>query len=333
MNSPLTIQSLLFRLIRDKIPPQLSYVHEIAELLNISYDSAYRRIREEKELTLDEFRNLVTHYGLSADALFETTQLNILFTPLSFQKNKASFLEWLHQVLNEIRSLAALEDKIVMYSAKDIPIFHYFQFKEISLFKEFLWLKTLFKLPEYNEKLFSVKESSDEVFQIGQQILHYSVKIPTIEIWNDETITNLLQQVKYYWESGFFASEEDFWSLCDKIEEWIKHIRKQAELGYKFIYGNEPEGLDDTFKLFYNDFILGDNTVLMLAKDRKIAFTTYNFIHLLSTNNPGFCQEIEDFMHTLTQKSVLISKVSAKERNNFFNRMLERVYKLKTIVE
>ena len=333
MNSPQNIQTLLFHLIRDKIPADLSFVHEIAELLKISYDSAYRRIRGEKELTLDEFRYMVTHYGLSADALFETTQANVLFTPRSFQKNKASFLEWLHQVLDEVRSLAAAEDKLVMYSAKDIPIFHYYQLREIALFKEFIWLKTLFKLPEYNEKLFSVTEPSDEIFHIGQQMLHFSVKIPTLEIWNDETITNLLQQVKYYWESGFFAGEEDFWILCDKMEEWIKHIRKQAELGFKFIYGTEPEGQEDSFKLFYNDFILGDNTVLMLSKDRKIAFTTYNFIHLLSTTNPEFCQEIEDFMHTLMQKSVLISRVSAKDRNNFFNRMLERVYKLKTIVE
>ncbi|HOW24837.1 MAG TPA: hypothetical protein PK711_04135 [Bacteroidales bacterium] len=333
MNAPMTVQSHLFELIKNKIPHELSFVHEISELLNISYDSAYRRIRGEKELTLDEFRYLVIHYGLSADTLFSSTQANVLFAPRSFQKNKDSFLEWLQQLLTEIRLLASAEGKQVIYSAKDIPIFHYFQVREIALFKEFIWLKTLFKLPEYSDKLFSVTDSSDEIYQVGQQMLHYSVRIPTLEIWNDETITNLLQQVKFYWESGYFAGEEDFWILCDKMEEWIKHLRKQAELGFKFIYGTEPEGQEDSFKLFYNDFILGDNTVLMLSRDRKTAFLTYNFIYLLSTNKPEFCQEIEDFMHTLMQKSVLISTVSAKERNSFFNRMLERVYKLKTIVE
>lgn len=232
----MSLQSVLFQLIRNKIPPEFSFVHEIAELLHISYDSAYRRIRGEKELTLDEFRYLITHYGLSADALFETTQQNVLFTPRSFQRDKAGFLVWLNQLLDDIRLLASAEEKMVMYSAKDVPLFHYFQFREIAMFKEFIWLKTLFKLPEYHDKLFSVKEASDEVYQTGRQILHFAVKIPTLEIWNDETITNLLQQVKYYWESGFFKTEEDFWILCDTMEEWIKHIRKQAELGFKYHY-------------------------------------------------------------------------------------------------
>lgn len=333
MNASPDTQDRLFQLVKDKLSAHLSFVHEVAEILGISYDSSYRRIRGEKELTLEEFRKLVVFFGISADTLFQTTHKNVLFTPRAFGKSRGSFLEWLQKVMEDIRMLAASEDRLVMYSAKDIPIFHYFHIREIALFKEYVWLKTLFTIPEYHNKLYSVKEPFNEIFQTGQQILHFSVKIPTIEIWNEETITNLLQQVKYYWDSGFFAAEEDFWILCDRLEDWIKHIRKQAEVGYKFIYGTEPEGMEGNFKLFHNDFILGDNTVLMLSKDHKITYTTYNFIDLLYTTDPAFCEEIEDFMHVLMQKSVLISQVSAKDRNNFFNRMLERVYKLKTIVE
>ncbi|MDD5507674.1 MAG: hypothetical protein PHD25_05005 [Bacteroidales bacterium] len=53
---------------------------------------------------------------------------------------------------------------------------------------------------------------------------------------------------------------------------------------------------------------------------------------MFSTTNSEFCKDIEDFMHTLMENSVLISTVSAKERNSFFDRMLDKVYSHKTIV-
>jgi len=47
-----SIQEILFQSIKTKLPPNISFVHNLSELLGISYDSAYRRIRGEKELSL-----------------------------------------------------------------------------------------------------------------------------------------------------------------------------------------------------------------------------------------------------------------------------------------
>ena len=47
-------QILFFNHIKTKIPPYLSFVDEVAEDLSISNDSAYRRIRGEKPLSLEE---------------------------------------------------------------------------------------------------------------------------------------------------------------------------------------------------------------------------------------------------------------------------------------
>lgn len=51
------------------MPDNLSFVHEIAELLEISYDSAYRRIRGEKELSLEELHRLSHKFEVSLDFL------------------------------------------------------------------------------------------------------------------------------------------------------------------------------------------------------------------------------------------------------------------------
>ena len=63
------IQIRLFCVIRDQLPDHVSLVDEIAELLEISNDSSYRRIRGEKQLSLQEVQKLAGTFQLSLDDL------------------------------------------------------------------------------------------------------------------------------------------------------------------------------------------------------------------------------------------------------------------------
>jgi transcriptional regulator with XRE-family HTH domain len=67
------IQKELFRKIRRSIPDHLSLAEEISEKLGISTDSAYRRIRGEKLLTIEELYKLSYRYNISVDSLFNAT--------------------------------------------------------------------------------------------------------------------------------------------------------------------------------------------------------------------------------------------------------------------
>jgi len=56
------IQQQLFQLIKTKLPTDASVADEVAKLLNISSDSAYRRIRAEKQITFEELYTLATQF-------------------------------------------------------------------------------------------------------------------------------------------------------------------------------------------------------------------------------------------------------------------------------
>lgn len=71
MNEAIYVQKELFSRIKESLPPNISFVHEISELLEISYDSAYRRIRGEKELSISELTLLCSKYDLSVDQLIK----------------------------------------------------------------------------------------------------------------------------------------------------------------------------------------------------------------------------------------------------------------------
>src|ERR1700730_14003481 len=63
------IQKQLFQQIKTRTGDQAILLKEIAGLLEISEDSVYRRMRGEKQITLDELHKLCNHYRVSLDQL------------------------------------------------------------------------------------------------------------------------------------------------------------------------------------------------------------------------------------------------------------------------
>ena len=59
------LQLKLFSAIKSKMPENISPAEEIAKLLNISTDSAYRRMRGEKTISIDELYVLCSHFQVS----------------------------------------------------------------------------------------------------------------------------------------------------------------------------------------------------------------------------------------------------------------------------
>ncbi len=316
-------------MIRTKIAPNISYVHEISELLGISYDSAYRRIRGEKELTFNEIQILSKEFDISLDTVLNVTKNNLSFKYFPVESNKLHMADWLNIILQDLKRIKAANQKEIIYGAKDPPIFHYFQFPEIAAFKMFFWEKTLFQFPEHEEKLFSIEDYNSDIKEVGEKILAVANTLPTSEIWNQDTFNIILRQIEYYWVSGLFKNKDDIHILCERLEQWIRHIQKQAELGMKFIYGTPPEGIPDSYKIYENEVVLNDNTIFVCIDGIKYTYLTYNVASLLVTSEPQFCESVEQFFHGLMKKSMLISSVGDKERNRFFNRLVQNIEKFK----
>jgi len=322
MDQTPNLQQILFQQIKAKLPENLSFVHEVSELLGISYDSAYRRIRGEKELSMEELYKLSLRFDVSLDALLGIQAGNVVFRKFSLTTGQYYIKDWLSTILADIRRIHQAKDKEIIYAAKDPPIFHYFHFPEIAAFKFFFWEKTIFDFPEYEDSKFRLDDINADIVDIGNNIIRSAIKVPTVEIWNEDTFRILMRQIEFYWISGYFAKRDDMLNLVDKMEKWVRHIQKQAELGFKFHYGQPPEGIPNSFMMYENEVVLNDNTIFVRMGENVITYLTFNQISLLVTTDPSFCNSIEQYMHGLMKKANLISASNEKERNRFFNKLL-----------
>ncbi len=320
------IQKLFFNCIRHALPGHISLVHEIAELLEISYDSAYRRLRAEKELTIDEMKILANHFNISTDSIFGDSSDDILFKPFALSVEADGFADWLKVRLLEVKKLEQAKEKEIIMVARDLPIYYYFNFPELISFKMYFWKKMFLHHPDYHNRQFNISEVPSEELEVGMKLLNLYNTIPTVEIWCRETFTRILQQIEFCRISGFFMNKNDPDILYEKIELLYRHIHYQTELGCKFNFQNQPptDG-DENFKVVFNDLLLIDNTIFVKRDDLSTVYVTHNSYDIMQTDNVAFCCQVEQALRTIIKTGSLISGTSALECNRFFNSIFEKL--------
>src|ERR1041385_1154234 len=98
-------QTAFFKYLKDSLPAHISLVDEIAELLNISIDSAYRRIRGENTLRFDEIELLAKHYSVSLDQFLGLPQNAIRFKGNFVNRDHFSFENYLKGIVRTLEHI------------------------------------------------------------------------------------------------------------------------------------------------------------------------------------------------------------------------------------
>jgi len=322
-----SLQTLFFQHIKGLIPVNISMVEEVAEILGISTDSAYRRIRGEKSIALEEVQKLCGHFKISMDFLMNLQSDAFIFTGDINSFTESNFEEWLNHVLQQFTWLNHLENKQVYFLVKDIPPFLHFQIPELTSFKFYFWMKSLLFNDSFKGVKFRIDDPRFDKFHvISKKIAALYNNVPITEIWNIESINSTLQQISFYHETGAFENKSDVILLYSKVEELINHAERQAELGIKFALGHQPGNNAPEYQLFVNELTLGDNTLLVESGNTRVTFLNHSLLYFISTRDEKFNAAMYRNLENLMKKSTHISSVGEKERHQFFNRMRASIH-------
>lgn len=318
------LQLKFFDAIKRSIPLSISLVDEISELLDISTDSAYRRLRGETSLTISEIVKLCSHYKLSFDSLYNNScdAVTLNFHDI---KDETGYKEYLKSILEDLKLISNQKTKSTIYAAKDIPLFHDFSFPLIASFKVFYWMKSILNLESFQGIKFHSDRIDGEIIETGKKIYDQYAKIPTSEIWTEVTPVGLLRQIEFFWDSGIFQSKKDALDICDEVIEEFNLIEKQAETGRKLDSKRNITSFENSYKLFWSEIEFGNNCILADIGGEKIVYLVFNTFNRLSTTNKLLCEVIEKWLINLMKKSTLISDVSEKQRYQFFKRIHDKI--------
>jgi len=322
------IQQKFLEQVRNKLPNKFSFAEIVAEDLNISIDSAYRRIRGETILSFKEVRTLCVKYGVSLDSIIAGAHDSVVFNYRAINPDTFDFDKYLSSITANLATMNSFKVRELIYAAKDIPLFYLYMFDKLSAFKIFFWSKNIFQFPDFKRRKFSFEEIPGQTIALGKNIWKQYLTIPSIEIWSDESINVTLKQIKFYRECDIFESDEVMLELCEDILKLIDHLERMAELGYKFDPDNRMENPECYYKLYYNEILISDNTVFFQMDDIKVTHLGHNVLNILTSTDPLFCNNTHQTMMNVIKNSTLISVASEKVRSQFFNSMRKKVESL-----
>jgi hypothetical protein len=319
------VQVSFFNHVKTLLPSHLSMVDEVAELLNISNDSAYRRIRGEKPIALEEIQKLATHFKISLDQFLHLNSDSFIFTGKLANATDHVFEKWMENILQQLSFINSFQYKHMYFLAKDIPLMQLFLVPELAAFKSFFWRKSILHYEELRGKKFTLKTIESRHVELAKSIIDVYNQIPSTDIWNIEAINTSIRQIQFYREANVFETTEDMAILFQGVLKLVDHMEKQAEYGLKFVLDGKPNTNAAAYNLFNNELILGDNTVLAELNNTKITFLNHSALNFIMTQDERFNAYMSDAIQNLIKKSTQLSRVGEKERARFFHRLNEKV--------
>lgn len=312
------VQDVFVKTLKELVPPNVSLVEEIADILGVSTDSVYRRLRGETDFSLEEIYLICSKYPISIDSLFSHKGEYATFSYLTLTDSITNFERYLQHLTKNLIDISKFEKNSVVYAAEEVPIFHSLFSKKLASFKVFYWLRSVVNLQEFQSKKFSYDIIPKDVLEIAQSVHEEYLKVPSKEIWTIDTILTTVRQIEYYWDLGMFKDKETAHEILDELKLMVENLGSYAESERKGKNGS-------SFQLYNSEVTIGTNCIHVNINDASYSYVSFNTINSLSTANQTFCNEIDIWMKNLIKKSILISGSNDKQRYQFINRSIAHI--------
>ncbi len=320
------MQSIFINHLKEKASSKTSFVEEVATILDIGYDAAYRRINQKTNLSLEEAVKLAKYYKISLNQLFEVGSQNTIITEKSpIIENESQLESYFTKSIENLIPLTKLKSASILYSAKDIPLFYTLKDSYITRYKIYVWLKLSNKEMTKNKISFDefIKTIPDSLlekaFELGQTYNFINIT----EFWNDNTINGTLEQITYFYESQLLSKELAL-NICDDLTDIVNHIEEQT---IKQSILNSKNNA--SYNLYKSDLLTMSNIILVKTNYRKAFFVPYTVLEYLKVEHQPTCDVMDEFFKKQMTNSKLLVHSGEKDRTLFFNKMLRKIEKLK----
>ena len=317
------IQKVFFELAKSKLQPNYRLADVVCNVLKVGSDSTYRRIRGEKELTLNELTSLARYFDISLDSIINYESSNIMFkyTPLDLN-DMNNYYAYMDDLANLFDTISKSKDKEIFSMALDIPVAHFMPFFDLTIFKIYTWFNSVNKLQiTYDE--FVSKLDIPRLSAIYEKICNAYYQIPTTEVWTRNTIEPLIRLLDFYSDLNCFEKKDTLPTLCHQFLQMIDNID-----AYTLKEKKEYNGKSVFFRMYLSPVdIMND---FMITKHNGINVTSIKLytINGIFTSNEYFCSEVEKWMKDTITKSVYLSGDSARERFKFFQEIKNKINNL-----
>lgn len=287
----------------------------LSEILNISTDSAYRRLRGQTPLILPEIIKICQHFEVTfsyGSVNPSSPKINFFYKSLcGFENPFEDLAACFNDLKDNLEKIKSDPETIIYLTLTDLPIFYLSNYKELAKFRLKVWFNEMTGQNVSNEEMYS--ESLTKVTRILGEVQKLLESINSVEIWSDHSINNLIESILYYYQTGELSCIKEADVLFDQLSCLLedKYKNDDEEFAVNDIYWSEVE--------------LSNGYMIAEANGVKLSMIKLFSINSIFTYESVIYDDLKRWIGLRIKNSVLISRSNRKQRHLFFSKMLEKV--------
>jgi hypothetical protein len=306
-------QGLFLRQVQSKLPPGISAVAALMEDLGIGKSEAYKKLRGETVLSLEQIQLLCNRYAINftVQGYANRQSAFVDFTP--FCSTALGVNDYIKNLQMFLRQIASASPTKLTCATDDIPIFHLFQYPELTAFKLHFWQ---LRVADNAPLKLAMDNWPAHVLQQAAQLYHLYKTIPSVEIWTKTSLLNTLEQIQYSADSGIISDHGLGRAICQQLRQALADIEGYAKSRDKGI--NEPV----LFDWYFYD-IIGSITYLAEMNGNLATYIRFNTFNTLHEYDGPLCAEVQHWLNNMLKDATGFSGQGSIQRSHY----LENAYK------
>lgn len=303
--------------LRAGIPANRNAAQTVSDVLDISLDAAYRRLRGQSPLTLQEGMELAAALGLSLDALAASGKGQIVFELEAAAGNHDSRTSNLERLLQMGKTLAEDSEARIVHTQEDIIPFRMYGYRQLRAFKHYHWERLY---AEDTALRFNPTTENPQRDEAAAGIYKLYMRIPSLEVWSEYSLDSTLRQIRYDMETGHFSTTKDALEVTADLLLLLDDLQEQARTGRKH--------REHDFQLFWSEIAVFNGSLMLYAKGFQRVYAGHHTMHYLSTSNLDYCRQTEQWNDLLLRRSLNLTGYAEKLRYRFFSLLRQKVKNL-----
>lgn len=311
------LNNILIAKIKEDMPSHIKLVDYLMDLLSLSKESAYRRIRNQVSFTFEEVVKLAYENNFSIDELVKNEKkaysLSLYHNTLEHLQEMLFDMMHTYDEIGKKLHRSKLTQSINAIGYMNLSFVldtdYLFRFTYYNWMHQFYGIPPAMSLSEF--------KISPEITTIKNKYIHklrfYPSSMNTI-IFDQFTFLTSIRKISYYYRIGLITKEELF-SITNEFHTIISRLQELAK-----------KGMDDQgnkYFIYLSLLHVESNCGHMRFDDDLEVLVSLNNVYDLRIKNPVVCSMIEVWLNSLKRDSTLITGCTEWLQVKYFNKQHE----------
>lgn len=297
----------------DYIPDNIKPVNFFMDILDIGKESAYRRLRGEKALSIEELFKLSAELNFSLDEIIgnnkkDAVTFNHIGTPRqSHEDNLLEFLRYYESYLNRLISANNADIICTMNHLLNTMLVGY---ENLYKFVFYRWIHQMTEAPlNYYYADFVIPTEMKELCS-RIAVLHTRIKKISFIIDNN-LFFNLMKEIQYFYIRGL-VSEAELNLLKEELHHYMDDIEKMMSRGI--------DNNGTSINIYLSVFHINSTTSYGAWDDNEESAFWQHYGYPLFTRDKEITYRHKRWIDSLKKYSTVISKSNELLQADFLNR-------------